>query len=83
MLAHLRAERIEPPAPTRIGRVIGSALQQTEQTLTLRLSGRIPDAAVAGMHALVAEASDDPAPIEEPDRREEYKATGYSSDCYC
>jgi hypothetical protein len=53
LLGYLRAERIEPPAPTRIGRVIGSALQAAEQTLTLRLSSRIPDAAVARMHALV------------------------------
>jgi hypothetical protein len=70
LLAHLRAERIEPPAPSRIGRIVGSALQQAEQTLTLRLSGRIPDAAVARMHILVAEASDDPAETEEPDGRE-------------
>jgi hypothetical protein len=56
LLAHLRAERIEPPAPTRITRVIGSALQAAEQTLTLRISSRIPDAVSARMHALVAQA---------------------------
>ncbi|MGH3847869.1 MAG: DUF4158 domain-containing protein, partial [Pseudonocardiaceae bacterium] len=70
LLAHLRAERIEPPAPTRITRVIGSALQTAEQTLTLRISSRIPDAVVARMHALVAEARDDPTETDEPDGRE-------------
>ncbi|MGH3683881.1 MAG: Tn3 family transposase [Pseudonocardiaceae bacterium] len=70
LLAHLRAERIEPPTPGQMGRVIGAALRAAEQTLTLRLSSCIPDAAVARMRALVAEASDDPAETEEPDGRE-------------
>src|SRR5437763_9228348 len=67
LLEHLRAERIEPPAPTRIARVIGSALRAAEQTLTLRLSSRIPNAVATRMHALIDEASDDPA---ETDGRE-------------
>jgi hypothetical protein len=70
LLAYLRAERIEPPTPGQVGRVIGAALRQAERTLTLRLSSCIPDAAVARMHALVAEASDDLAETEEPDGRE-------------
>ncbi len=70
LLGHLRAERIEPPAPTRITRVIGSALRAAEQTLTLRISSRIPDAVAARMQALVAGASDDPAETEEPEGRE-------------
>ncbi|MGH3820655.1 MAG: DUF4158 domain-containing protein, partial [Pseudonocardiaceae bacterium] len=71
LLGHLRTERIEPPAPTRIARVIGSALQAAERSVTLRLSSRIPDVVVVRMRALVAEASDDPAvETEEPDSRE-------------
>ncbi|MGH3671466.1 MAG: Tn3 family transposase, partial [Pseudonocardiaceae bacterium] len=66
----MRAERIEPPALTRIARVIGSALQAAEQSLTLRISGRIPDAVGARMYALVAEASDDPAEPDQADGRE-------------
>src|SRR5947209_2369387 len=60
LLGHLRAERIEPPAPTRLARVIGSALRAAEQSMTLRISGRIPDAVATEMHALVAEVSNDP-----------------------
>ncbi len=61
LLAHLRAEGIEPPAPDRIGRVTGSALRAAEQGLTLRILARIPDVAASRMHALLAEASDNPA----------------------
>jgi len=60
LLGYLRVERIEPPAPTRLARVIGSALRAAEQSMTLRISGRIPDAVATRMHALVAEASNDP-----------------------
>ena len=47
LLAYLRAERIEPPTPGQVGRIIGAALRQAERTLTLRVSSCIPDAAVA------------------------------------
>jgi TnpA family transposase len=60
LLRHLRDERIEPPAPTRLGRIIASALRQAEQALTVRISGRIPAEVAARMLALIAEASDDP-----------------------
>ncbi|MBF6558426.1 MAG: DUF4158 domain-containing protein, partial [Acidimicrobiales bacterium] len=70
LLAYLRAEGIEPPAAGRIGRVIGSALRAAEQSLTLRLHGRIPNVVVARMQALLAEASDDPAETDQADGRE-------------
>jgi Domain of unknown function (DUF4158) len=59
-LEHCRDERIEPPAASRAGRIIGSAMRQAEQTLTLRVSARIPPEAAARMAALIAGASDDP-----------------------
>jgi hypothetical protein len=62
LLEHCRGERIEPPAASRVGRIIGSAMRQSEQTLTLRISARIPPEAAARMAALIAGASDEPDP---------------------
>ncbi len=59
-LEHCGGERIEPPTASRVGRIIGSAMRQAEQTLTLRISARIPPEATARMAALIADASDDP-----------------------
>ncbi len=59
-LEHCRDERIEPSAASRAGRIIGSAMRQAEQTLTLRVSARIPPEAAVRMAALIAGASDDP-----------------------
>ena len=59
-LEHCRGERIEPPTAGRAGRIIGSAMRQAEQTLTVRVSARIPPAVAARMAALIAGASDDP-----------------------
>lgn len=61
LLGRLSTERIEPPTPARITRIIGSALRTAEQTLTSRVSAQIPAAVAARMHALIAEASDEPA----------------------
>ena len=54
LLAHLKDEQIEPPAKTRLLRVIGSALQQAEDTLTLRISSRVPTEAIEAMLTLIA-----------------------------
>src|SRR5699024_2814457 len=56
-----RAEGIEPPAPSRVGRIGGSALRQSEDTLMRQVAGRIPPEAATAMQRLIAEASDDPA----------------------
>jgi Domain of unknown function (DUF4158) len=56
LLAHLREERIEPPARDRIRRIIGTALRQAEQTHTSRISSRIPAAAIPRLLALIARA---------------------------
>jgi TnpA family transposase len=54
LLAYLRDERIEPPAIIRLSRMIASALEQSEQTLTRRICARVPPEAVARMLALIA-----------------------------
>ncbi|MGI8313384.1 DUF4158 domain-containing protein [Saccharopolyspora hattusasensis] len=47
LLAHCRAEGIEPPTSGRVGRIISSALSQAEKALTLRVAGRVPAGAAA------------------------------------
>ncbi|MEU7901136.1 DUF4158 domain-containing protein [Nonomuraea sp. NPDC049152] len=71
LLAHLRDERIEPPARDRIRRIIGSALRQAEQTQTARISSRIPAEAIPRLLALVAKSADpgDDAELEAEDDR--------------
>ncbi len=60
LLRHLREEKIEPPAPARLRRMIASALRQSEQMLTQRVFDRIPENAAAAMSDLIAAASDSP-----------------------
>ncbi|MEV4383932.1 hypothetical protein [Streptosporangium sp. NPDC049644] len=64
LLAHLREERIEPPARDRVRRIIGTALRQAEQTQTSRISSRIPAAATPRLLALIAKSAD---PGDEPE----------------
>ncbi len=40
LLARLKDERIEPPSKQRLQRIVGSALDQSEKALTLRISSR-------------------------------------------
>ncbi|MEV5712229.1 DUF4158 domain-containing protein, partial [Actinoallomurus sp. NPDC052274] len=61
LLKHMRHERIEQPAKIRLARMIGSALRKSEDTLTAKISSRIPGEVTARMWSLIAEASDDPA----------------------
>jgi TnpA family transposase len=58
LLAHLREEKIEPPARDRIKRIIGSAISQAEKAQTALIAGRVPPEAVARMLALIARTSD-------------------------
>jgi len=62
-----------PPAGTRIGRIIGSALQRAGDTLTARISGQVPPDVQERMVALIAAASDDPG-RDEADGREVFAA---------
>ncbi|MGH3096214.1 MAG: Tn3 family transposase [Streptosporangiales bacterium] len=59
LLRRCRSEGIEPPAAGRVSRMIGSALRQSEETLTRRVAGRIPPEVAAAMTRLFAAASDD------------------------
>ncbi|GAA2287098.1 hypothetical protein GCM10010149_36760 [Nonomuraea roseoviolacea subsp. roseoviolacea] len=43
LLAHLKDDQIEPPSKQRMQRIVGSALDQSEKVLTLRISSRISD----------------------------------------
>jgi hypothetical protein len=43
----LREERIEQPGSLRLGRMIGSALRQSEETLTVKVSSRLDDEVTA------------------------------------
>ncbi|TKK84234.1 hypothetical protein FDA94_30385 [Herbidospora galbida] len=58
LLAHLREEKIEPPARDRIKRIIGSAISQAEKAQTVLIASRVPPEAVARMLALIARTSD-------------------------
>ncbi|MFF5210517.1 DUF4158 domain-containing protein [Streptosporangium sp. NPDC000396] len=58
LLAHLKDERIEPPSKQRLQRIVGSALEQSEKALTLRISSRISDEVIERMFALIARRSD-------------------------
>ncbi|MEU0503683.1 DUF4158 domain-containing protein [Nocardia sp. NPDC005998] len=53
LLAHLRAEWIEPPTGGRIDRVVRSALSRGEELLFERVASRLPDEAAGRMVALI------------------------------
>ncbi|GGP14420.1 DUF4158 domain-containing protein [Nonomuraea glycinis] len=54
LLNHLKEEQIEPPSKLRLQRIIGSALEQAEKTLTLRIASRIETEVVERMFTLIA-----------------------------
>lgn len=54
LLVRCRAERIEPPAPGRIDRIVRSALRQAELALIGRIVGRMPADNTARLRALIA-----------------------------
>jgi hypothetical protein len=60
LLARLREEQIEQPSRIRIGRMIGSALRQSEETLTAKVSSRLDDEVTTRMWLMIAAAGDDP-----------------------
>ena len=60
LLARLREEQIEQPSRIRLGRMIGSALRQSEETLTAKVNGRLDDEVTARMWSMIAAAGDDP-----------------------
>jgi hypothetical protein len=53
LLARCRGERLEPPAGSRIDRIVRSALRLGEETLTLRVSARLTPAVTEAILGLV------------------------------
>jgi TnpA family transposase len=53
LLGHCRTERIEPPSPARVDRILRSALFHGEQALTARVTGRLSPQSIAAIEALV------------------------------
>jgi len=58
LLARCRAERIEPPGPSRIERILGTAQATFERRFTTRTVGRLPAATVDGLNALITETDE-------------------------
>ncbi|MGH3408326.1 MAG: Tn3 family transposase, partial [Streptosporangiaceae bacterium] len=89
LLDHLKDAGIEPPAKTRLLRITASALEQAEQTLTLRISTRIPAGPVERMLTLIAQAgsgeafgNDDDAGAGEPAGQDDGEAEGPGADVF-
>jgi len=78
LLAQLREERIEQPGRIRLGRMIASALRQSEETLTATISSRLPDEVTARMWSMIAAASDDPSDPADDDLASRAQRTGMS-----
>lgn len=55
LLARCRAEKLEPPGPSRIGRVLGSAKAAAEQDFCAGTVARLSERSVARLEELVAE----------------------------
>ncbi|WP_250214369.1 DUF4158 domain-containing protein [Acrocarpospora catenulata] len=68
LMKHLRRERLEPPTPGRISRIVASALRQTESTWSVRIISRLPVETTRRICAL--------AGITEVDQRIQARAAG-------
>lgn len=53
LLKHLRQERIEPPAPGRISRIVASALHNAEVAWSVRIASRLSPEVTQRIYALV------------------------------
>jgi TnpA family transposase len=58
LVARCRAEHIEPPAPSRIERVVGAARAAFDHRFTTEVASRLSRTVTAGLEAFVAEADD-------------------------
>jgi Domain of unknown function (DUF4158) len=59
LLARCRRERIEPPGPSRVERVLGAAEALSERRFTARTAGRLTPGAVARLEELIAPGDPD------------------------
>lgn len=55
LMARCREERLEPPATTRVARIVASALHRAEDALFGRVAGRIDEPICARLRGLVAD----------------------------
>jgi hypothetical protein len=55
LLARCRAERLEPPARTRVERVLGAANRLADARFCAAITGRLSATAVLGLDDLIAE----------------------------
>jgi TnpA family transposase len=59
LLARCRAERLEPPGPSRVERLLGAARARAEHDFAARTAARLPGAVVARLEGLVAADQDE------------------------
>jgi Domain of unknown function (DUF4158)/Tn3 transposase DDE domain len=69
LLAHCRAERIEPPTVGRVDRMVASALHQAEAVLSVRIASRL-STAIARLEELVGVDPDDAGASDEEQEAE-------------
>lgn len=62
LVARCRAQRIEPPAATRIERILGSAQEAFDQHFTARTVNRLSVESIARLEELVADGGEDDGP---------------------
>lgn len=55
LVARCRTERVEPPAPTRLDRILGAARAAFDQRFTAEVAARLNATTVAALEGLVAE----------------------------
>ena len=98
LLARCRAQRIEPPSPGRVERIIASAQESCERQLTGRIVERLSEPSIARLEALVAldgegagllaELKSDPGPLGLPtllrelDKLERARGVGLPPDLF-
>ncbi|MGI8810144.1 MAG: DUF4158 domain-containing protein, partial [Acidimicrobiales bacterium] len=58
LLARCRAEHIEPPASSRVDRVVGTARAAFDQRFTTEVASRLTRSVTAGLEAFVAESDE-------------------------
>lgn len=58
LVARCRAEHIEPPAPSRIERVVGTARAAFDQRFTTEIASRLSASVTAGLETFVAETDE-------------------------
>lgn len=74
LLARFRADWIEPPTAGRLQRMVRSALRTAERDWSIRIAGRLDDAAAGRLFDLIA-AEDGGGPGRRSKRRRTFAGT--------